>query len=84
MSNNNQLNFIEMKKIVLSVLALVFTFAVTSCRDTDKKAEDQMDQAVEKVEEAADEAVEAIEETAESVEESIDEAIENEGEETQS
>ncbi len=41
-----------MKKIVLSVLALVFTFAVTSCRDAEKKADENMEEEVEMIEEA--------------------------------
>lgn len=63
-----------MKKIILTMLALVFTFAVTSCRDTEKKTEDTMDEAIEAVEEAAEDAEEAIEEAAENLEEAMEEA----------
>lgn len=66
-----------MKKLILTMLALVFTFAVTSCRDTEKKTEDTMDDAIEAVEKAAEDTGEAIEEAAENVEEAIEEVADD-------
>jgi hypothetical protein len=71
---NNQLNPFEMKKIFLSVLALVFTFAVTSCRDTEKKADENMEEETEMIMDEAEDMDEEMEEEAEYMEEATDEA----------
>jgi ABC-type transporter MlaC component len=61
-----------MKKIVLSVLALVFTFAVTSCRDAEKKADENMEEEAEMILEETED----MEEEAEYFEEAADDASE--------
>jgi Tfp pilus assembly protein PilF len=71
---NNQLNLFEMKKIFLSVLALVFTFAVTSCRETEKKADENMEEEVEMMMEEAEEMEEEMMEEAEDTIENAEEA----------
>jgi cell division protein FtsB len=72
---NNQLNLFEMKKIFLSVLALVFTFAVTSCRDAEKKADENMEEEAEMIMEEAED----MEEEADYI---LEEAAEDASEET--
>jgi len=69
---NNQLNLFEMKKIFLSVLALVFTFAVTSCRDAEKKADENMEEEAEMILEETED----MEEEAEYMEEAALDASE--------
>lgn len=58
-----------MKKIFLTVLALVFTFAITSCRDTEKKADENMEEEAEMILEETED----MEEEAEYMEEATEE-----------
>jgi gas vesicle protein len=76
-----------MKKLFVSLAALALVFAVSSCRETEKKA-DEMSEDVENVmEDAKEEAEEVMEETEETVDsmaneveevvEEVEETVEN-------